>query len=92
MAFSEGGVGWLPYLLELFAEHMYGCFITDHTGVALREEIGVERMMWECDYPHSDSYWPNSRKIVTEMFHDVPDQDVHRIVEQNARELFHFPR
>ena len=43
-------------------------------------------------HPHSDSHWPNSRKVAAEQFHDVPDADVHRIVELNARELFHFPR
>ena len=36
--------------------------------------------------------WPNSRKVAAEQFHDVPDEDVRRIVELNARELFRFPR
>lgn len=115
IAFSEGGVGWLPYLLErmdstwerhrfyqninqecrpseLFRQHMFGCFITDYHGVENRHAIGVDRMLWECDYPHSDSNWPNSRKIASELFYNVPDEEVHRIVELNARELFHFPR
>jgi hypothetical protein len=30
--------------------------------------------------------------VATEQFHDVPDEEVRRIVELNARELFHFPR
>ena len=115
VAFSEGGVGWLPYLLErmdstwerhrfyqnvnqerrpsdLFREHMYGCFITDDVGVALRHAIGIDRLLWECDYPHSDSHWPNSRKVAAEMFHDVPDDEVRQITELNARALFNFPR
>jgi predicted TIM-barrel fold metal-dependent hydrolase len=115
VAFSEGGIGWIPYLLdrmdgtwekhrfyqnvnqevrpsELFRKHMWGCFITDAHGVASRHEIGIERLLWECDYPHSDSHWPNSRKVASEQFLDVPDGEVRQIVELNARELFNFPR
>lgn len=115
IAFSEGGIGWVPYLLErmdatwekhrfyqninqqvrpseLFRQHMWACFIVDEHGLASRDEIGIDRLLWECDYPHSDSHWPNSRKVAAEQFHDVPDEEVRRIVELNARELFRFPR
>jgi predicted TIM-barrel fold metal-dependent hydrolase len=115
IAFSEGGVGWIPYLLErmdatwekhrfyqnvnqevrpseLFRKHIWGCFIVDQHGLSSRDSIGIDRMLWECDYPHSDSHWPNSRKVASEQFLDVPDDEVGQIVERNARELFHFPR
>jgi hypothetical protein len=46
--------------------------------------------MWESDYPHSDSIWPNDRQNLERVMSDVPDEEVHRIVELNARELFHF--
>lgn len=115
VAFSEGGVGWIPHILEradytwerhryyqsidqesrpseLFRRHIWGCFISDEFGVANRDAIGIDRMLWECDYPHSDSNWPSSRKVVAGMFHDVADDLVHRVVELNARELFNFPR
>jgi predicted TIM-barrel fold metal-dependent hydrolase len=77
---------------ELFAKHIWGCFITDRYGVDNRHRIGIDHLTWEADYPHSDSYWPNSRKVVGEMFHDVPDREVAKIVETNARELYRFPR
>jgi len=115
VALSEGGVGWVPYLLEradytwerhrfyqnvdqtvrpsdLFREHIWACFIDDEHGVANRDAIGVGNITWECDYPHSDSNWPNSRKRAAEILADVPDDEAQRIVETNARELFNFPR
>ncbi|GAA0616285.1 amidohydrolase family protein [Sporichthya brevicatena] len=115
VALSEGGIGWIPYILEradyvwerhrfyqnvnqevrpseLFRRNVYACFIEDKHGLAVRESVGVSNMLWECDYPHSDSNWPNSRKVAEEVFADVPDEDVRRIVETNARELFRFPR
>jgi predicted TIM-barrel fold metal-dependent hydrolase len=75
---------------ELFRRNIWGCFITDRTGIGLRHDIGVDRILWECDFPHSDSMWPNSRKVLTEAVHEVPDEEVHAMAELNARELFHL--
>jgi predicted TIM-barrel fold metal-dependent hydrolase len=47
--------------------------------------------MWECDYPHNDCNWPDSRKLFEKVAADVPDDDVRRIAELNARELYNFP-
>ncbi|WP_095046556.1 amidohydrolase family protein [Streptomyces sp. WM6386] len=111
ISLAEGGIGWIPYLLEradttwerqrfwqdinqdvrpsdLFRKHIWGCFITDRTGISLRHDIGVDRIMWECDFPHSDSMWPNSRKVLHDAVVDVPDEEVHAMVELNARKLF----
>lgn len=77
---------------EIFQRNIWGCFIIDQYGVDNRHAIGVDKLMWECDFPHSDSYWPNSRKIVEEMFRDVRSDEVQKIVETNARTLFRFPR
>lgn len=75
---------------ELFRRNIWGCFITDKTGVGLRHDIGIDRILWECDFPHSDSMWPNSRKILAEALRDVPDHEAHAIAELTARELFHL--
>jgi predicted TIM-barrel fold metal-dependent hydrolase len=73
---------------ELFRRHIFGCFIEDKAGLDLRNTIGIEQIMWECDYPHSDTTWPNSRTMVSEMMKDVPDDEVRKIVELNARRVF----
>jgi len=111
IALSEGGSGWVPYILErmdytwartrlgvdksvkpseLFERHFWTCFIDDEAAVRQRHEIGVHKMMFETDYPHNDSNWPNSRKVLSEMLVDVPDDEARRIAELNARELFDF--
>lgn len=46
----------------------------------------------ERDDPHSDSQFPGSRTRAAEVFADIPDDDVRRIVETNARTIFRFPR
>lgn len=72
---------------ELLRKHFWGCFIDDRHGLKNRHEIGIERLLIEIDYPHSDSMWPNSRKVIAETMLDVPDDECQRIVELNAREL-----
>ncbi|HEX3679095.1 MAG TPA: amidohydrolase family protein [Galbitalea sp.] len=77
---------------DLFKQHFWGCFIDDEHGLANRHTIGIDRIMLEIDYPHSDSNWPNSRKRATEVLGDVPDDEVSKIVEDNARRMLRFPR
>jgi predicted TIM-barrel fold metal-dependent hydrolase len=75
---------------ELFREHIYGCFIADQSGLEQRHRIGVDNIMFESDYPHSDSNWPHTRKLLAEHLVDVPDDEARKIVELNARTLYHF--
>ena len=34
--------------------------------------IGTENQMWSSDYPHSDTTWPNSQRIIEEQFPACP--------------------
>ncbi|MCU1375196.1 MAG: amidohydrolase [Actinomycetia bacterium] len=76
---------------ELFAEHIFGCFIQDEAGIEARHRIGVGNIMFESDYPHSDSMWPNSRARLEASLASVPDDEAVMIAETNARRLFRFP-
>jgi len=75
---------------DLFKKHFWGCFVEDYHGIANRHTIGVENILVEVDYPHSDSNWPNSRKQIAENLADVPDDEARMIVETNARKLLNF--
>jgi predicted TIM-barrel fold metal-dependent hydrolase len=63
-------------------------FIEDKVGVRIRHEVGVDRMMWSNDYPHSDSTWPDSAKAIAEAFDGVDAGERHRILAGNAVDLF----
>jgi len=43
---------------------VYGCVFDDSVGLTLRDRIGIEQIMFEVDYPHGDSTWPNSRAVL----------------------------
>ncbi len=72
---------------DLARKHVWACFIYDQAGIDFRDRIGVDRLVFESDYPHSDSHFPHSRKTMVEMLSGVPDDEAHRIAELNACEL-----
>jgi hypothetical protein len=74
------------------ARRMYASFIDDCYGIGRRHEIGLDRMVWQCDFPHNDSFWPNSRVQVEAAMADVPADEARILVEGNARRLLRLPR
>jgi len=76
----------------VFREHFLTCFISDVTGVALRHEIGIDNIAWECDYPHSDSMWPSAPEQLHGAFEEfmVPDDEARKITYENAMRWYEF--
>jgi predicted TIM-barrel fold metal-dependent hydrolase len=75
---------------ELFKRHFWTCLISDFSGIDRREQIGIDKIMFESDFPHNDTNWPNSRKVLEEMLADVPEEQARMIAETNARQLYRF--
>jgi hypothetical protein len=77
---------------ELFRSNFLGCFITDPTALKVRDRVGVEAIAWECDYPHSDSTWPNSPELLWDEFQGAgcSDADVNAITWENACRFFRY--
>lgn len=42
---------------------VYGCVFDDQHGLLSRDSVGLESILFETDYPHSDGTWPNSRAV-----------------------------
>ena len=75
---------------EMFKRHVYGCFFDDAHGLRSIEEIGVDNVTYESDYPHSDSTWPHTAKIAEEQTADLPDEIVYKVLRGNAIEMLHL--
>lgn len=75
---------------EVWSRNFFLCFIEDVFAVEQRAKIGIDNLMWEGDYPHSDSNWPNSRNRLEEVLKDVPDGEAAKIAELNARRIFNL--
>jgi predicted TIM-barrel fold metal-dependent hydrolase len=77
---------------DLFRAHVLACFITDPAGLKLRHDIGVETLAWECDYPHTDTTWPNSPEMLMAEFEEagVNDDEINMITFENSCRFFEF--
>ena len=77
---------------DVFREHFLTCFISDPAGVRLRHDIGIDNMSWECDYPHSDSMWPDAPEELASLFtaEDVSAADIAKMTHENAMRWYEF--
>jgi predicted TIM-barrel fold metal-dependent hydrolase len=77
---------------EVFREHVLACFITDPSGLHARDRIGVDILAWECDYPHTDTTWPNSPELLWDELTDarVPDDEINKITWENSARFFNW--
>jgi predicted TIM-barrel fold metal-dependent hydrolase len=75
---------------DVFREHFLTCFIADPVGIQLRDQIGVDNIAWECDYPHSDSSWPEAPEELARVAVDVSDEDLFKIGFENACRWYSF--
>ena len=60
----------------------------DRTGLENLHRVGVDNVTFETDYPHTDSTWPHTKKIATDMLAALDDESVRKIVRGNAIKLF----
>lgn len=84
---------WLPVKLchppsEYYRRNWRSCFMIDHYAVENRHELGVENLLWSSDYPHHGCDWPETRRVVEEMFRDVPAEERRKMCAGNAVKLY----
>jgi predicted TIM-barrel fold metal-dependent hydrolase len=65
-------------------------FQKDPVAVETRDRVGVTQLMWASDYPHSDSTWPHSRKVIERDFAGVDEDDLALLVGGNAARVYGF--
>ena len=75
---------------EVFDERVLTCFIDDRFGMASRDFLNMDHVMWECDYPHSDSTWPFAPEEVMGHFDGVDDATIDKVTHLNAMREFSY--
>lgn len=56
----------------------------------LRHTMGVARIMWGVDYPHSEMTYPYSREALRWTFAEVPEEEMRAILGGTAAEVYGF--
>ncbi|MET0628722.1 MAG: amidohydrolase family protein [Acidimicrobiia bacterium] len=75
---------------DIFREHSLACYVTDPAALKIRDDIGIDIIAWECDYPHSDSIFPEAPEFVHAELSAAgcSDDEMHKITWQNTCRFF----
>jgi hypothetical protein len=73
---------------------VFGCVFDDLVGLRYRDDVGLESILFETDYPHSDGTFPHSRKVAHDLFSaaDMDADACYRVLRGNAIEAYGLQR
>ena len=73
---------------DVFKERIVTCFLDDRVTPEVAERAGTGLMTWECDYPHSDSDWPESPEVALAGLEGLDDTTINVLTHENALRIF----
>ena len=73
---------------EMIRQQVYVNFWYERAGIELRHAVGVDNIMWESDYPHIASTYPDSWRFVERSLKSVPDDEREKMLYGNAQVLY----
>ena len=118
IAYSEGQVGWAPYVLEradklweergdvsfgsslpeppssYVKDHIWFCIFDDDTGLRNRNQIGMDQITFEVDFPHADSTFPHTKKVAEDIVAraKLNKTETQKLFRGNAIKLYHLDK
>jgi predicted TIM-barrel fold metal-dependent hydrolase len=92
---THGGAPVRSYLKlrpsEYFDRHVsLGGSLMKRQEAEMRDEIGIDRLMWGADYPHLEGAAPVHRLVLRQVFGGMPEEDIRRMLGLNAIRVFGF--
>ncbi|MBW8752610.1 MAG: amidohydrolase family protein, partial [Sphingomonadales bacterium] len=75
---------------EVFRQHFTSCFIDDAYVLRNLDLIGEDNVMYEVDYPHSDTPWPHAPEVLWKSVGHLTDAQIDKITHLNAMRVFKF--
>jgi predicted TIM-barrel fold metal-dependent hydrolase len=76
---------------DVLLRNFWFCTLDNPSSWCQVDRIGVENILWEVDYPHADSSWPDTQEAVRQQLAGLSDTQRERVTWRNASELFDFP-
>ncbi|MGA8370390.1 MAG: amidohydrolase family protein [Acidimicrobiales bacterium] len=76
---------------EVLCRNFWFCAVEDQSAFALRDRIGIDHILLESDYPHCDSTWPNTQRVINEEIGGLPAEDIKKMTWENASILYRHP-
>lgn len=76
---------------EVLRRNFFFGTLNDHALSGVRFAVGLEHVLLESGYPHSDSTWPDTQRAVATNLGNLPPADIARVAYGNAARLFGHP-
>ena len=76
---------------EVMRRNFWFCAVEDPSAFAMRDRIGVDKILLEADYPHCDSTWPDTQAVIEREIGGLPAADIRKITWENASRLYRHP-
>jgi predicted TIM-barrel fold metal-dependent hydrolase len=76
---------------DMFRRNFWFCALDDPSGFRTADVIGVENILVESDYPHSDCTWPDTQELLRGHLSGFSVEDQQRICWGNGAELYRHP-
>jgi predicted TIM-barrel fold metal-dependent hydrolase len=73
---------------EYFKRQVYATFMEDDVGILTIQYLGANNFMWASDYPHYESTWPNSHKVIHQAFRNISEDERSKVVYDNCLKLY----
>ncbi len=75
---------------DTFKRHFLNCFIDDAFGLQNIQHIGEDNIAYECDYPHSDTLWPEVPEHLWPTVKHLTREQIDKVTHKNAMRWFRF--
>ncbi len=83
------GLSKLPS--QYIRSNVWATFQDDMTAYHSLGLMDVEHLLWASDFPHTDSTWPHSRKLIAEQAAHLNEAQHQAIFRDNTATLFNLP-
>ena len=75
---------------EIFRKHFLTCFIDDAFGLQNLQYMNEDMIAYECDYPHSDTLWPEAPEHLYNSVKHLTDAQIDKVAHLNSMRFFNF--
>jgi len=75
---------------DVFHKHFMTCFIDDEFGLKNLADLNEDLVAYECDYPHSDTLWPEVPEYLWKTVKNLTDTQIDKVTHRNAMNFFRF--
>jgi predicted TIM-barrel fold metal-dependent hydrolase len=75
---------------DIFRQNFWVCLVNERFAVENRHAVGIDRIVWEWDFPHAECTYPFTQKYAAETFAGVPQEDVDKMTHLNAAGVFRW--